>query len=50
MLSNGMVDEQELGMLQTCHLGVLNELANVDHNMDTETTSALYRLASKCKL
>ena len=30
-------DEQEFGMLQTSHLGVLTEMANVDHKMEAET-------------
>ena len=31
--NNGEFDEWEFIMLQTFHLGVLNELANVDHKM-----------------
>ena len=36
VLNNGKVDEQEFTTLQTFHLGELNELAIVDHRMETE--------------
>ena len=40
MLNDGRVDEQEFTMLQTFHLGVLNDLSNVDHKMEAETRAA----------
>ena len=36
-LNDGRVDEWEFTLLQAFHLGVLNELVNVDHKMENET-------------
>ena len=36
-LNNGRVGEQEFTKLQMLHLGVFNELANVDHKMEADT-------------
>ena len=41
VLNNGRVDEWEFTMLQTFHLGVLNDLSNVDHKMEAETRAQL---------
>ena len=43
-LNNGEIDEQEFGMLQDLHLKVINELANVDHKMETEMRTQLQSL------
>ena len=42
-LNDGRVDEREFTMLQTFHLGVLNELANIDHKMEAETRAHLQK-------
>ena len=42
-LNDGKVDEQEFSMLQTYHLGVLNELANVDPKMEAEMRAQLQK-------
>ena len=38
-LKNGVIDEEELNMLQTLHLETLNELTCVDHAMEVEHRS-----------
>ena len=38
-LKNGIIDEEELNMLQTLHLETLNELTGVDHRMEAEHRS-----------
>ena len=43
VLNNGKIDEQESGMLQTFHLAVLNELANLDRKMEVETRTQLQK-------
>ena len=43
-LNDGRVDKQEFSMLQTCHLEVLNKLANVDHKMEAETRTQLQKV------
>ena len=40
---DGKVKEQEFGILQTFHFGVINELANVDHKMEVETRTQLQK-------
>ena len=40
-LNDGKVDEWEFTMLHTFPLGVLNELAKVDHKMESETRTQL---------
>ena len=37
VLNDGEIDEQEFGILQNLHLKVINELANVDCKMESET-------------
>ena len=44
VLNDGKVDKSKFGMLQTFHLGVLNELANVDCKMETETRTQLQKI------
>ena len=44
VLNDSKVDEWEFGMLQTFHLGVLNELASVDHRMEAETKAHLQKV------
>ena len=36
-LNNGKIDEQEFSMLQNLHLRVINNLAKIDHRMETRT-------------
>ena len=36
-LNNGEIDEQEFQVLQELHLKVINELANVNHKMESES-------------
>ena len=36
-LNNGEIDERVFATLQTLHLGVINELANVNCKMEAET-------------
>ena len=43
LLNNGEIDEQEFAMLQTLHLRVLNELANIDQKMEAETRAQLQK-------
>ena len=43
VLNDGGVEEQEFAMLQTFHLGALNELANIDHKMETKTRVQLQK-------
>ena len=38
-LKNGVIDEEELNMLQTLHLETLNELTGIDHRMEAEHRS-----------
>ena len=38
-LTNGIIDEEELNMLQTLHLETLNELTGIDHRMEAEHRS-----------
>ena len=38
-LKDGIIDEEEFNMLQTLHLGTLNELAGVDRAMEVEHRS-----------
>ena len=38
-LKNGVIDEEEFNMLQSLHLGTLNELMGVDHRMEAEHRS-----------
>ena len=42
-LNNGKVDEQKFTMLQTFHLGVLNELANLDCKMEVVMRTQLQK-------
>ena len=42
-LNDSRVIEQEFSMLQTFHLEVLNELANVDHKMEVKTRTQLQK-------
>ena len=48
-LNDGRIDEQEFSMLQTFHLGVLSELANVDHKMEAETRAQLQKAFTICQ-
>ena len=43
-LNDDRVDEWEFNMLYTFHLGVFNELANIDHKMKAETRSQLQKV------
>ena len=43
VLNDGKIDEQEFATIQTLHLGVINELANVDHKMEVETRTQLQK-------
>ena len=43
-LNDDRVDKREFSMLQTFHLGVLSELANVDHKMEAETRTQLQKV------
>ena len=43
-LNDHKIDEQEFTMLQTLHLEVLNELANVDGKMEAETRTQLQKI------
>ena len=38
-LKNGIIDVEEFNMLQTLHLGTLNELTGVDRRMEAEYRS-----------
>ena len=38
-LKNGVIDEEEFNMLQTLHLGTLNELTGVDCRMEAKHRS-----------
>ena len=38
-LKDGVIDEEELNMLQMLHLETLNELTGVDHRMEAEHRS-----------
>ena len=38
-LKNGVIDEEDFNMIQTLHLGTLNELTGVDHRMEAENRS-----------
>ena len=42
-LNNGRVDEQEFTMLQMFHLGVLNDLSNVNCKMEAKTRSQMQK-------
>ena len=42
-LNNGGIDERESNRLQMLHLGALNDLANVDHKMESETRTQLQK-------
>ena len=42
-LNDGRVDEREFTTLQTFQLGVLNELANIDHKMEAKTRTQLQK-------
>ena len=42
-LNNGEIDEQEFQVLQKLHLKVINELANVDCKMESETRNQFQR-------
>ena len=42
-IKDGEVDERELTMLQTFHLGPLSILDNVDHKMEAETRTELQK-------
>ena len=37
VLNDGRVDEQEFTMLQTFHLGAVNDLSNIDYKIEAET-------------
>ena len=43
VLNNHKIDEREFATLQTLHLGVLNELANIDQKMEAETRVQLQK-------
>ena len=38
-LKNGVINEEEFNMIQTLHLGTLNELTVIDHRMEAEHRS-----------
>ena len=40
-LKNGIIDEEELNMLQMLHLETLNELTGIDRRMEAEHRSAV---------
>ena len=42
-MNNSEVDDQEFTMLQTFHLGVFNELTNVDYKMETQSRAHLQK-------
>ena len=42
-LNDGKVDKPEFTMLQTFHLGVLNDLSKADHKMEAETRTQLQK-------
>ena len=42
-LNNGEIDEREFGILQALHLKVINELAKVDHKMESENRAQLQK-------
>ena len=42
-LNNGETDEPEFGILQALHPKVVNELANVDHKMESENRAQLQK-------
>ena len=41
--NDGRVDEMEVSMLQTFHLGVLNKLSNVNCKMEAKTRTQLQK-------
>ena len=43
VLNDGKVDEREVNMLQTFHLGALNNLSKVDRKMEAETRTQLQK-------
>ena len=47
VLKDGGADEQQFAMLQTFHLGALNELANVDHKMEAEMRANFQKVTLK---
>ena len=42
-MNNGEIDEQELQVLQELHLKIINELANIDHKVESETRTQLQK-------
>ena len=42
-LNNGVIDGREFQVLQDLHLKVINELANIDHKMESETRTQLQK-------
>ena len=44
-LNGGKIDKWEFATFQTLHLGVLNELANVDRKTEAETRAQLQKSA-----
>ena len=43
-LNDGGVDKREFTMLQTFHLGALNELANIDCEMEAKTRAQMQKV------
>ena len=43
-MDHGEIDEQEFDILQNLHLKVINELANTDHKMESETRSQFQKI------
>ena len=46
-LNNCAIDEREFGILQDLHLKVINELANVDRKMESETRTQSQKVCWK---
>ena len=41
--NNGEINKREFGILQALHLKIVNELANVDHKMESENRAQLQK-------
>ena len=46
-LKDGIIDEEELNVLQTLHIETLNELTGIDHRMEAENRSLVEKVSWK---